>query len=263
MRSVPFDVDGLDLAPIVVDEIASLTGAWLDGQLREIRRIGRLLDELRPGAILLSHEGVRTTWLAAARQARVPLFAIQHGMIYPSHPFYEHARHPGLILPDRTFVFGDYERRALLQAGHFEADEVEVTGAPRSPASPEPNGGGRDPETVGTSRRDPEAAALRRRLGVAEGERILVVSTASVPIVRRFLVVDMIERVLGGPLPNVHVVFKLHPGGGRRRTVSSDPRGARQGRRLPRHPESPSSATSTCTRCSERRTPTSRSTPRS
>lgn len=40
---------------------------------------------------------------------------------------------------------------------------------------------------------------------------MLVVSTAHAPIVRRFHLVDMIEKTLGGPLPGIHVVFKQHP----------------------------------------------------
>ncbi len=204
LRSHPLDVDGLDLSPILVDEIGGLCGRWLTGQLVEIERIGRLLSELRPASMLLSHEGVRATWLAAARLARIPSFAIQHGVIYPTHPFYQHPRHPGLILPDCTFVFGEWERRVLQDVGHFRDDEVAVSGAPRAPDE-----GAVDPDEL---RGHPSAAVLRRKLGVADGDRLLVVSTASVPIVRRFHIVDMLERVLDGPLPGVHVVFKQHPG---------------------------------------------------
>lgn len=203
LRSQALDVDGLDLGPILVDEIASLCGRWLTGQLVEVERIGRLLAELQPAAMLLSHEGVRATWLAAARRRGIPSYAIQHGVIYATHPFYEHVRHAGLILPDCTFVFGEWERQVLLDVGHFGDAEVAVSGAPRAPD---------DGIDVEPDRGSPEALALRRTLGVADGDRLLVVSTASVPIVRRFHIVDMLERVLDGPLPGVHVVFKLHPG---------------------------------------------------
>ena len=41
---------------------------------------------------------------------------------------------------------------------------------------------------------------------------MLVVSTVNLPFVRRFHVVQMLEQMLGGPLPGIHVVFKKHPG---------------------------------------------------
>jgi hypothetical protein len=41
---------------------------------------------------------------------------------------------------------------------------------------------------------------------------MLVVSTVNLEFVRRSHLVHMIERVLGGPLPGIHVVFKQHPG---------------------------------------------------
>ena len=49
----------------------------------------------------------------AAARAGVPVFALQHGVLYPTHPGYPDRRDPRLVLPSRTFVFGDYERRVL------------------------------------------------------------------------------------------------------------------------------------------------------
>jgi len=53
---------------------------------------------------------------------------------------------------------------------------------------------------------------VRRELGLADGDRLLVVSTVNVEFARRSHLVHMLERTLGGPLPGVHVVFKQHPG---------------------------------------------------
>jgi RimJ/RimL family protein N-acetyltransferase len=172
--------------------------------LRQIPRVRRALEELRPGAILLTHEGIRTSWLVAARSVGIPTFAIQHGVIYPTHPGYAHPRDPRLLLPTRTFVFGDGERRVLLEHGGYRADEVVVSGSPRldldAPAED-------DPEA-----RRAERAAVRRELGVAPTDRMLAVSTVFLEFSRRFYYAHLLDRLLGGPLPGVHVVLKLHPG---------------------------------------------------
>jgi hypothetical protein len=41
---------------------------------------------------------------------------------------------------------------------------------------------------------------------------MVVISTVNLPFVRRFHVVQMLERMLDAPLPRVHLVFKKHPG---------------------------------------------------
>ena len=41
---------------------------------------------------------------------------------------------------------------------------------------------------------------------------MLVLSTANSVLAWRFHLADAMARILGGPLPDVHVVVKLHPG---------------------------------------------------
>ena len=60
--------------------------------------------------------------------------------------------------------------------------------------------------------REAERRAVRRELGVADGDRLLVVSTVHTPFIRRSHLVHMLEACLGGPLPGIHVVIKQHPG---------------------------------------------------
>ena len=202
--SVQLAIDGIDLAPGLLAELRSFATTGLTIARRQEPRVERLLAELRPGAIVLTHEGIRTPWLVAARRGGVPTFAVQHGVLYPTHPGYAHPRHPGLVLPSRTFVFGDYERRVLLDHGGYREDEVETTGSPRLDIDAT---AGQGPEDLAVER-----GAVRRELGVRDGDLMLVVSTVNLPFVRRFHVVQMLERMLGGPLPGVHVVFKKHPG---------------------------------------------------
>jgi RimJ/RimL family protein N-acetyltransferase len=200
-RGIPLDVDGVDLAPVLLGRLEHVAGAWLIGQLRLTRAARRMFDDLKPAAMFLNHEGIRTPWLAAARGAGVPIHAVQHGIIYPTHPVYRHGRDPGLVYPERTNVYGPYERTVLLECGAYEPDEVEVTGSPRL-----------DVVDADAGRRAASRAEVRRSLGVTDGDRMLVLSTANHVLAWRFHIADAMGRILDGPLPGVHLVIKLHPG---------------------------------------------------
>jgi hypothetical protein len=157
-----------------------------------------MMGDVRPVAMFLDHEGIRTPWLVAARRTGVPIVAVQHGLIYERHAVYSNAGGTGRLLPDITFTFGRYERDVLLEHGGYAPEQVEVSGSPRL-------------DLDGAGRGD-DPGAVRAALGVSPGAALLVVSTAHTTIFRRFYLAHMIDRLLGGPLPGVHVVFKQHPG---------------------------------------------------
>jgi hypothetical protein len=200
LRGTPLDVDGVDLGAEFIDALVAATSQVIRSDVHTLARVERLIAEIAPRAIVLAQEGIRTPWLMAARRAGIPIFAVQHGVLYAGHPGYPNRRHPALCLPARTFVYGDYERNVLLAPGAYLPDEVETSGSPRLDLDTAPA----DP---GAERRD-----VRRELGVADGDRLLVVSTVNLRFVRRSHIAHMLEAVLGGPLPGVHVVFKQHPG---------------------------------------------------
>src|SRR5262249_3929109 len=103
-------------------------------------------------------------------------------------------------------VNGPYERTMLLDHGGFLEDEVVVTGSPR------PNQASRDeldPRDLAAER-----AAVRRELDVADEDRLLVVSSANLWLVRDVPVVDWVAGPPGGPRANVHIVVKRPPGEG-------------------------------------------------
>jgi hypothetical protein len=197
---VPIDVAGWDLGPAMAEVVRDYEGTWLDGQRLGMRRAERLLRDLRPGVVFVDHEGVRTLWLAAARRAGIPIVAIQHGVIYRANPEYCHDLHPALVRPDTTCVFGPFERDLLIEQGHYAPGSVVVTGSARS-----------DPTVSSRPETTDERAEVRRELGVRDGDRLLVVSVAHNPIAGDLHSAEMVARLLGGPLPGVHLVFKLHP----------------------------------------------------
>jgi hypothetical protein len=198
--SVPLDVGGWDLGPAMLAIVVDQAQAFLDGQRRWTLWAERLMRELRPGLILVDHEGVRTLWLAAAKRVGIPVVAVQHGLIYPNNAEYTSKVHPGLVRPDLTCVYGTYERGVLIEGGGYASEQVIVTGSSRA-----------DPDAAITPATPTERADVRRELGVRDGDRMIVVSVAHNPIMGDVHSVCMVERLLGGPLPGVHIVFKLHP----------------------------------------------------
>ncbi len=202
----PLALFGIDLGPLLVAEIRTFATRGVDVSLRQAARVGRLLGEIRPRAVLLSHEGIRLAWLVAAARQGVATFAVQHGVIYPTHPGYRHGRSASLVLPTRTFVFGDYEAGVLIDFGGYRPDEVMVGGSPRLDLA------GPDLRDLEPDPGRPARTELRRSLGVRDADRMLVVSTTFSRFIRDSHFAHMLERTLGGPLPGVHVVFKQHPG---------------------------------------------------
>lgn len=70
--------------------------------------------------------------VAAARMLSIEVSDIQHGVVYPSHPFYDRRSQPGFpqngcLLPSQVLVYGEYWRAKLIQAG-WRPDEVAVLG---------------------------------------------------------------------------------------------------------------------------------------
>lgn len=202
LPSQPVMLDGLDMTAGFIEALMAQVRRVVGGEVRELARVERMVRDLGPRAMIVTQEHHRTPWLLAARRAGIPTFALQHGVLYPAHPGYPQRRHPLVILPSRMFVYGEYERRVLLE-GAYHDDEVAVVGSPRLDLD---SAQGR-PEDAAAERE-----AVRRELGVADGDRLLVVSTVPAPFIRRSHLVHMLEVVLGGPLPGVHLVFKQHPG---------------------------------------------------
>ena len=196
----PLDLGGVDLSSAFRQAVADVLAKVVRSDVVELASVERLVDELCPVAMVMTQEHHRTAWLLAGARAAVPTFALQHGVLYASHPGYPPRRHPALVLPTCTFVFGDYERRVLLSTA-YDADRVEVSGSPRLDL---------DTAMAQQSTRS-ERDAVRGELGVATGDRMLVVSTVYGEVGRDIHLVHMLEAVMGGPLPRVHVVFKQHP----------------------------------------------------
>jgi hypothetical protein len=197
----PLIVSGVDVGPALTARIADRVAGSLSHRIVEVRRLRGLLRKVHPAGILLADEYHRQDWLAAAGAEQVPVAAVQHGVISRWHVGYVHATRPdALRLPARTYVFGSWERELLLQHGGYRPDEVTVSGSPRLDLVQL----AADPD--GTSRE-----ALRRELGVADGDRLVVLSGSWGALQRRFHYPVVLAQLFAEPLDRVHVVIKLHP----------------------------------------------------
>ena len=195
----PVIVQGVDLGPALVARVTELAARWMPSKTRAVTSIRALLRRLRPAGVLLADEYHRQDWLTAARAEGVPITAIQHGMIYRGHNGYVHRERPdSLALPDRTYVFGEWERDVLVDGSVYRDDEVRVSGSPRL--------------DLVAAAPHPDAAALRAELGVRTGDRLVVLSGTYGPAYRRFHIPYALDRLLDRPWPNVHLVVKQHPG---------------------------------------------------
>ena len=197
----PVIVHGVDLGPALVGRVAELAARWMPAKVRAVTNIRALLRRLKPAGVLLADEYHRQDWLTAARAEGVKVVAIQHGMIYGGHNGYVHRDRPAtLALPDRTYVFGAWERDVLVERSVYRDDEVRISGSPRLDlvaAAPDS---------------DADAAALRDALGVRSGDRMVVLSGTYGPAYRRFHIPYALDRLLDRPWPDVHLVVKQHPG---------------------------------------------------
>jgi hypothetical protein len=194
----PLVVAGVDFGPLLARHVATQARNLLPRKRRAVERIRALIRQLHPAGILLADEYHRQDWLIAAAAEGVPVGAVQHGILYPAHNGYIHAsRPPALRLPDRTYVFGRWERDVLLRDSVFRPDEVVVGGSPRL-----------DLVRPGAVDRD----AVRAALGIAPGDRMVVVSGTHGPMQRRFHVPVALSMLVDRPLPGIHLVVKQHPG---------------------------------------------------
>jgi hypothetical protein len=199
--AAPLVTSRVDLGPDLARATADRLASTLPRRLVDTQRIRELLRRLHPAGILLADEYHRQDWLAAAGAEDVPVAAVQHGVIAPLHTGYIHgSRPPQLRLPGRTYVFGTWERDLLTRNSTYRPDEVVVGGSPRLDLVD--HGG----ELVTWPGDD-----LRRELGVAPGERLLVISGTWGRQERRFQYPIALAGLFAAPLERVHVVIKLHP----------------------------------------------------
>jgi len=199
-----FSHAGVRFADLCETDLAALLLLQLPWAVRSYEEVAALLESAKPALLCLYAEdsGWGRAAEAACRAASVPTLAVQHGVLYPRYFSYQHgADEAECPRPDRTAVFGEAARRYLIAEGHYRPESLVVTGSPKFD------------DLLETSRRW-DREALRRELGVAAEQRLVVVAS-------RHRGIRPTHRAIGSVFPalvaaaealeGVWLVVKPHP----------------------------------------------------
>ncbi len=191
-----FDLAQRDLAATLLLQLP-----WAVRSYEEMRAA---LQATRPALVLLYAEssGWGRAAVAACRAHGVPTLALQHGILYPGYYSYLHQPdETDFPRPDRTAVFGEAAKRFLVEQGGYAPETLIVTGSPKFDA-------------LLALARGLDREALRQRLGVAPGEKLLLVAS-------RFRAIRETHQSIGSAfpglvaaaqgMPGVHLLVKPHP----------------------------------------------------
>jgi hypothetical protein len=158
---------GVSFAELSGPALAGTMLLQLPWAVRSCEEMAEVLAAVAPGVLCLYAEssGWGRAALAACRAAGVASLAVQHGIIYPKYYSYLHPPDEGdCPRPDRTALFGEAAQRILLERGGYRPETLVLTGSPKF-------------DELLRAARQWDREALRRRLGVALEERLVVVAS--------------------------------------------------------------------------------------
>jgi hypothetical protein len=190
---------GYDVAPLI-EPLVAREFTWHAPRLELMVRIWRRLLGLWQPRLLYINNAYgesQMTAIIAAKLLGIPTVEQQHGLIGRNHLAYlvpqrldVEARFP---LCDRMFVWGEYTRRFLLEAGVYRPGQVDVVGFPRADM---------------LLRKLPPRPETRARLGIPAAAQVVLYTSNDFAGDQRGEILDSIQRV---PSPNLHWLVKLHP----------------------------------------------------
>jgi hypothetical protein len=199
-----FSHRGCGFADLATPDLAGTLLLQLPWAVRCCEEMAAALRAVKPSVLCLYAEssGWGRAALAAARRAGVRSVALQHGILYRKYYSYRHdADEADCPRPDRTAVFGEAARRLLIEAGRYPPDGLVTTGSPKFDA-------------LLQATRAWDRKAIRARLGVDGGERLLVVAS-------RYRAIRDTHQSIGSAfaglvqavesLPDVRCLVKPHP----------------------------------------------------
>jgi hypothetical protein len=172
-------VDGLDLWPLVREELTGVADLQFPWSARAMDEAGAALDALQPGVVVTYAEagGWGRALVLEARRRGVRSVGVQHGFIYRHWLNYLHEADEmepsrvnptdrGFPHPDCTLLYDGFARQHLEVSGHFPPGALTVTGSPRMDWF------------VETARRlgPDDHARIRREAGVPAGAHVVLVA---------------------------------------------------------------------------------------
>ena len=137
-------VDGIDLWPLVADELTGIAELQLPWSARAMDEASAALDALGPKVVVTYAEagGWGRALMIEARRRGIRTVGVQHGFIYrhwlnylhepdEMEPSVSNPADVGFPRPECTLLYDDFAREHLERDGHFPPDSLQVTGSPR------------------------------------------------------------------------------------------------------------------------------------
>ena len=182
------------------------------GRLVEyIEMAKRMIDEEKPDLILLLNEygGFERALVIAGKLKGVPVLAVQHGVIHPTHEGYMHTHDeispvgsvtsPYCPIPDITAVYGTYHKDLLTKVSTYPVDSVVVTGQPRY-------------DLLYHADKIYDRSSFCNKWSLDPNKKIVLVATENLPIQEEniFFLKAILKSLKEFPI--LQVVVKPHPG---------------------------------------------------
>jgi hypothetical protein len=137
-------VHGIDLWPLVREDLAGIAELQFPWSARAMDEAAAALEMLQPGALVTYAEagGWGRALMLEARRRQVPTAGLQHGFIYRHWLNYLHEpdemgpspanpADAGFPTPTQTLLFDDFAAGHLSSAGRFPPQALAVTGSPK------------------------------------------------------------------------------------------------------------------------------------
>ena len=196
---------GCDLWPILRAELESAALLQWPWSVRAMDEAGAAIDALSPSVVVTYAEagGWGRALVLEARRRQVRSVGLQHGFIYRHWLNYLHEPDEmqssgddrGFPAPDRTLVFDTYAVEHLTTVGRLAVDSLRVTGSARL-----------DDLARQFTELRAARAAIRRELGVAEGQPLAILAAKFIEIERELPA--LVAAVATLP---IRLIIKPHP----------------------------------------------------
>lgn len=129
------EYDGKNIYKLIEKELKYYFYFLFPLVVKHIEITKRMIEKEDPNLILMLNEygTFQRALLMAGREKGVPVVAIQHGIITPTHRGYMFGKEEKgkIVLPDMTCVYGQYHYDLITQNSIYEPTQVTVTGQPR------------------------------------------------------------------------------------------------------------------------------------
>ncbi len=170
----------------------------------------QLLKREHPDIILMKNEysEFERALLYAAHFEKIPVIALQHGVIHRNHPGYQYnksaisqdgsAKFPYAPTPSTTTVFGPYFKHILTEGSAYPVSRVEVTGQPRY-------------DILHFADRIYDKQKFCEQFGINPSKKIVLIATQPFPVEKiRFEFLYHTTAALR-EIPDVQIIIKPHP----------------------------------------------------